>query len=127
MSADTHPDSTARLLPMPLMPAWDVDRCVAEAERIAALGMRGVNMTSDPQDLGAPDLATRAWYPFWETCAGLRLPVHFHIGASVTAMTFFGQYPWASHPPNTQMAISGTLLFIGNARVVTNMILSGVF
>ena len=28
---------------------------------------------------------------------------------------------------NTQLAIGGTLLFIGNARVVTNLILSGVF
>jgi predicted TIM-barrel fold metal-dependent hydrolase len=53
--------------------------------------------------------------------------VHFHIGASVTGMTFFGQYPWDSHPENTKLAIGGTLLFIGNARVVTNLILSGMF
>ncbi len=42
-------------------------------------------------------------------------------------MTFYGQYPWASHPANTRLAIGGTLLFIGNARVVTNLILSGIF
>jgi predicted TIM-barrel fold metal-dependent hydrolase len=121
-------DETAnRLLPLPLMPAWSVDACVAEATRVAALGMRGVNMTSDPQDLGAPDLANTAWDPFWEACVDLQLPVHFHIGASVTAMGFYGKYPWASHPMNTQLAIGGTLLFIGNARVVTNIILSGVF
>jgi predicted TIM-barrel fold metal-dependent hydrolase len=53
--------------------------------------------------------------------------VHFHIGASVTAMGFYGKYPWPSHPPNTQLAIGGTLLFIGNARVVVNLILSGMF
>jgi predicted TIM-barrel fold metal-dependent hydrolase len=125
--AEIQRDSGNRLLPMPLMPAWSVDECVAEAERVAALGMRGVNMTSDPDDLGAPDLANRAWAPFWDACADLQLPVHFHIGASVTAMTFFGKYPWPSHPMNTQLAIGGTLLFIGNARVVTNLILSGVF
>jgi predicted TIM-barrel fold metal-dependent hydrolase len=125
--AEIQADSNNRLLPMPLMPAWDVDACVTEAKRVAGLGMRGVNMTSDPQDLGAPDLASRAWDPFWEVCSELRLPVHFHIGASVTAMTFFGKYPWASHPMNTQLAIGGTLLFIGNARVVTNVILSGMF
>jgi predicted TIM-barrel fold metal-dependent hydrolase len=120
-------DSGNRLLPLPLMPAWDVDACVREAKRVAGLGARGVNMTSDPQDLGAPDLANRAWDPFWEVCADLQLPVHFHIGASVTGMTFFGQYPWESHPDNTKLAIGGTLLFIGNARVVTNIILSGMF
>ena len=125
--AEIQADSGNRLLPLPLMPAWDVDACVREAGRVAALGARGVNMTSDPQDLGAPDLANRAWDPFWEVCADMKLPVHFHIGASMTAMTFFGQYPWESHAENTKLAIGGTLLFIGNARVVTNVILSGMF
>jgi uncharacterized protein len=125
--AEIQAASGNRLLPLPLMPAWDVDACVHEAERVAGLGARGVNMTSDPQDLGAPDLANRAWDPFWAACADLRLPVHFHIGASVTGMAFYGKYPWASHPDNTKLAIGGTLLFIGNARVVTNLILSGMF
>jgi uncharacterized protein len=120
-------ESGNRLLPMPLMPAWDVDLCVTEAKRVAAAGARGVNMTSDPDDLGAPDLANRAWDPFWETCSELQLPVHFHIGASVTAMTFFGRYPWPSQAEGTKLALGGTLLFIGNARVVSNLILSGMF
>ena len=125
--AEIQADSGNRLVPLPLMPAWSVDACVAEAKRVAGLGARGVNMTSDPDDLGAPDLANRAWDPFWEACAELQLPVHFHIGASVTGMTFYGRYPWESHGPNTKLAIGGTLLFIGNARVVVNVILSGIF
>ena len=120
-------ESGNRLLPLPVMPAWDVGACVAEAQRVAGLGSRGVNMTSDPQDLGAPDLASRAWDPFWEACAGLQLPVHFHIGASLTAMGIFEKYAWPSHEASTRLAIGGTLLFIGNARVVTNLILSGMF
>jgi len=125
--AEIQAASGDRLLPLPLMPAWSIDACVAEARRVAALGARGINMTSDPDDLGAPDLASRAWDPFWEVCAEEQLPVHFHIGASVTGMTFYGRYPWESHPDNTKLAIGGTLLFIGNARVVTNLILSGMF
>jgi predicted TIM-barrel fold metal-dependent hydrolase len=125
--AEIQADSNNRLLPLPLMPAWSVDACVAEARRVAALGSRGVNMTSDPQDLGAPDLANREWDPFWETCTDLQLPVHFHIGASVTAMSFFGKYPWPSQLADTRLALGGTLLFIGNARVVSNLIVSGIF
>jgi len=125
--AEIQAESNDRLVPLPLMPAWSVDACAMEARRVAALGARGVNMTSDPQDLGAPDLANRAWDPFWEVCTDLHLPVHFHIGASITGMTFYGKYPWESHGPNTKLAIGGTLLFIGNARVVVNIILSGVF
>ena len=46
--------SENRFLPMPVLPAWSVDECVVEAERLAGLGFRGVNMTSDPQESGSP-------------------------------------------------------------------------
>jgi len=125
-NAETQAASGNRLLPMAILPAWDIELCVREAQRAKSLGLRGVNLTSDPQDLGAPDLANRAWDPLWETCAGLELPVHFHIGASLTTMNFFGAYPWDSHDDDTKLAIGGALLFIGNARVVVNMICSGM-
>jgi predicted TIM-barrel fold metal-dependent hydrolase len=125
-SADIQAESGNRLLPMALLPAWDVDACVREAQRAKDLGLRGVNLTSDPQDLGAPDLASPDWDPVWEACSSLGLPVHFHIGASLTTMNYFGTYPWPSHDDDTKLAIGGTLLFIGNARVVVNIICSGM-
>ncbi len=125
-SAEIQANSGNRLMPMGLLPAWDIDACAREVERIGALGLRGVNLTSDPQDLGSPDLASPAWDPVWERCASLGLPVHFHIGASLTTMNYFGTYPWDSHDDDTKLAIGGTLLFIGNARVVVNIICSGM-
>jgi uncharacterized protein len=125
-NAELQAESGNRLLPMAILPAWDVEGCVTETERAAGLGLRGVNLTSDPQDLGAPDLADRAWEPLWEACSSLQMPVHFHIGASLTTMNYFGTYPWDSHDDDTKLAIGGTLLFIGNARVVVNMICSGM-
>ena len=125
-SAEMQADSGNRLLPMALLPAWDVQASVREAERAKTLGLRGVNITSDPQDLGAPDLADPAWDPVWDACSALGLPVHFHIGASLTTMNYFGTYPWDSHDDDTKLAIGGTLLFIGNARVVVNIICSGM-
>jgi predicted TIM-barrel fold metal-dependent hydrolase len=53
----------------------------------------------------------------------LSLPVHFHIGASLTTMNYFGTYPWPAHDDDTKLAIGGTLLF---ARVVVNIICSGM-
>ena len=125
--AEIQAESNNRLLPMPLLPAWDVNLSAAEARRVAEMGMRGVNMTSDPDDVGGPDLADRAWDPLWEACTELQLPVHFHIGASVTASTWSAKYPWASHTDNVKLALTGTLLFVGNARVVANGIVSGLF
>src|SRR6476619_5544180 len=87
-NAETQAASGNRLLPMAILPAWDVDACVREVERAKTLGLRGVSLTS---------------------------------------MNFFGNYPWESHDDDTKLAIGGALLFIGNARVVVNMICSGMF
>jgi predicted TIM-barrel fold metal-dependent hydrolase len=124
--AELQEESGNRLLPMPVLPAWSVEESVREAERVAGLGLRGVNMTSDTQDLGAPDLANRAWDPLWEVCDSLHLPVHFHIGSSLTAMNFYGNYFWPSQHEYIKPAIGGTMLFINNARVVVNVTLCGM-
>ncbi len=125
-TAQVQADSGDRLLPLGVLPAWDVQASVREAQRVERMGLRGVNMTCDPQDLGGPDLADRAWDPLWEVCSEALLPVHFHIGASVTTMTYFGTYPWPSQDEDTKLALGGSLLFIGNARVVANIIVSGI-
>ncbi|HUD17486.1 MAG TPA: amidohydrolase family protein [Acidimicrobiales bacterium] len=118
--------SGTRLIPMGVLLSWSVDACVAEAQRLSDLEVRGVNMTSDPQDLGSPDLGSRAWDPLWAACSDLELPVHFHIGASLTTMNFYGNYPWPSQHEDVALGIGGTLLFVGNARVVVNVICSGL-
>jgi predicted TIM-barrel fold metal-dependent hydrolase len=119
--------SSNRFLPMPVLPAWSIAECVREAERVAGMGFRGVNMTSDPEETGSPDLGSRAWDPLWEVCADLNLPVHFHIGASLTSLNFYGKYFWPSQHQNLKPAIGGAMLFLNNARVVINSVYAGIF
>jgi uncharacterized protein len=118
--------SGGRLFPMGLLPWWDVDASVAEAVRIAGLGLRGVNTTSDPQLHGLPDLAERAWDPLWEVCSDLALPVHFHIGASETSFSWFGSSPWPSYHGDQKLAIGSAMMYLTNARVLANIIYSGM-
>ena len=125
--AELQESSNHRFLPMTLMPAWNVDRCIQETKRAAALGLRGINMTSDPQDAGSPDLASKEWDPLWAVCCELNMPVHVHIGSSDTAMDFYGKYFWPSQDEYVKPAIGGGLLFLHSARVVMNTIFSGVF
>ena len=47
-NAELQAESGNRLLPMAILPAWDIDACVREVERARNLGLRGVNLTSDP-------------------------------------------------------------------------------
>jgi predicted TIM-barrel fold metal-dependent hydrolase len=125
--AETQEESNGRLVPMPIMPAWSIDECVREAKRCAAMGYRGVNMTSDPQDSGSPDLGSREWDPFWDVCEEHHLPVHFHIGASQTSLTYFGTTYWPSQDEYVKPAIGGASLFQNNSRVLLNSAYSGMF
>jgi predicted TIM-barrel fold metal-dependent hydrolase len=119
-------DSGGRLLPMALLPWWDVEQAVAEAERCHAMGLRGVNINSDPHTHGMQDLGEDQWTPLWEVCSDKGLPVNFHIGASNATMDWFGSSPWPSLKPEGKLAIGSTMMFISNARVICNLIMSGV-
>ncbi len=119
-------ESAGRLYPMALLPWWDIDASVIEAKRAAADGFRGVTMHSDPHTMGLPDLGDRAWDPLWEVCTAERLPINFHIGASETSLTWFGTSPWPSQNDENRLAIGSSMMYLSNARVLANMIYSGV-
>jgi predicted TIM-barrel fold metal-dependent hydrolase len=119
--AEMQAESGGRLLPW-----WDVKQAVTEAERCHALGLRGVNINSDPHTTGMQDLSGDQWTPLWEVCSDKGLPVNFHIGASNATMDWFGSSPWPSMNPERKLAIGSTMMFISNARVICNLILSGL-
>jgi predicted TIM-barrel fold metal-dependent hydrolase len=124
--AEIQERSGGRLFPMALMPWWDIDASVAEARRAAALGLRGIVTCTDPQNRGLPDLGEDAWNPLWEVCSDLALPVNFHIGASETTLTWYGTSPWPSMGADQKLAIGSAMMYLTNARVMANLIFSGV-
>ena len=124
--AEIQQESGERMFPMALLPWWDIDASVREIERCHTMGLRGVNTNSDPHNQGYPDLADLAWDPVWEACASLGMPVNFHIGASETAMSWFGTGPWPSIDDERKLAMGSTLVMIGNFRTLGNLLVSGV-
>jgi predicted TIM-barrel fold metal-dependent hydrolase len=54
-----------RLLAVTATPFWDVDAAVAEIERCAAAGHRGVLFTGEPQRFKLPYLGDRHWDSLW--------------------------------------------------------------
>jgi predicted TIM-barrel fold metal-dependent hydrolase len=130
--AELQEESGQRLFPMALLPWWDVKEAVKETERCANMGLRGININSDPHttrdDNGdmIPDLGTEHWFPLWEVCEGRNIPVNFHIGASETAIDWMGQQGWPSLTRDLRSGISGAMIFFNNGKVVSNLIYSGI-
>ncbi|TAL02231.1 MAG: amidohydrolase [Rhodospirillaceae bacterium] len=129
--AELQQESGQRLFPMALLPWWDIQEAVRETERAYKLGLRGININSDPhfhtdaQGEKIPDLASPHWDPLWEICQDLALPINFHIGASEQSMDWLGQQGWPSLSRSLQAGLGGAMLFFNNGRVMSNIIYSG--
>lgn len=130
--AELQEESGQRLFPMALLPWWDVKQAVAETERCLAMGLRGININSDPHEhkddsgTNIPDLGHEHWYPLWELCDDKNVPINFHIGASETAIDWMGKQGWPSLSNDLRAGISGAMIFFNNGKVVANLIYSGI-
>jgi len=120
-------ESNERLLPMALMPWWNIEQSIEEVQRAKDMGLRGIVMCSDPDSIGLPDLGADAWIPFWEACNDSDMAINFHIGASETSFNMFGRAAWESNGMRRRLALGSAALFVENSRVMSNMIYSGIF
>ena len=90
-----------RQIPLSLLPFWDIDATVAEADRMIAKGTRTFSFTEAPHALGLPSYHTEHWDPLLARCneAGVPLSIHFGSGGApavapeapfTTAIALFG-------------------------------------
>jgi uncharacterized protein len=69
-----------RLLPIAMVPFWDVEASVKEIERVAALGHRGILFANKFEKLGLPRFQTAHWDPIYDAAQALDLSMNFHAG-----------------------------------------------
>ena len=118
--------SDQRMFGMAVLPWWNIDEAVAEAERCKRLGLRGVVINPEPHFQGLPDLGDEAWSPLFAACEEFGLPINFHIGASEDQMSWIGSRFWPSLTDDQKMAVGASTLFLTNAGVIANIIISGI-
>ncbi len=74
-----------RLIPLAILPTWDVDLAVAEFKRAAERGARTVSFPDAPAALGMPGWESEYWYPVFDVAneTGVSLSLHFGSGSFV--------------------------------------------
>jgi predicted TIM-barrel fold metal-dependent hydrolase len=118
-----------RLIPLAILPTWDVDLCAAEAKRMAAKGARTVSFPDSPQPLGLPSFHSDYWTPLWDVLEDTEMPasLHFGSGSFVPGFSFSasGLLPEGSPPPDAPYIVAITL-FAGNLMwSLTDLLFSG--
>ena len=78
------PDRFAAVGQLPQSPGVPPANCLAEIDRLAALGFVGVNLNPDPSGgrWTEPPLTDRYWYPVYEKLCELDLPATIHVSSS---------------------------------------------
>ena len=112
-----------RQIPVASLPFWDLDLTLAEIDRCAAAGHKGIVFTQDPTAFGLPMLTDRRWDPMWASAQEKGLPVNFHIASGEVDLNGFG------HPDNgkhANYAMMGVSFFMGNAKTISQLICGGI-
>ena len=121
--------SGGRLVPIALLPVWDLSGTLREAERAAAEGHRGILFPVHPHEFGLPGIHSRHWDPLWHLCQEARLSVNFHIGFGSSMEETLAKSPagYAEEvgPRSAAVALAGTT-FGENISGLANLVMSGV-
>jgi predicted TIM-barrel fold metal-dependent hydrolase len=116
--------ASERYLPLAGIPYLSgADAAAKEIERAVADGHRGINLMGQmPESL--PHLADPYWYPVFDACAQLDVPVHFHGSANLrvgaTAREWSGYSPRQAHSAYTSTSA------VTPAQIIPQLIFTGV-
>ncbi|MCW2916818.1 MAG: amidohydrolase 2 [Actinomycetia bacterium] len=109
--------SGGRLIPLCIVPLWDVELAVAEVRRNAARGVRAVAFSELPAYLDLPSLHSGYWDPFFAACAETGTVLSMHIGSGTKTPQTSADAPGA---------VGATIIFGNSVASMTDFLLSGV-
>ncbi|MBW2496272.1 MAG: amidohydrolase [Deltaproteobacteria bacterium] len=106
-----------RLIPLAIIPLWDVDLAVEEIHRAAKKGCHAVAFSENPHPLGLPSVHSGYWEPFFAACEETETVVCMHIGSS-------SRMPMTT--PDAPFIVSSTLTFQNAMGSLIDFVFSGI-
>ena len=106
-----------RLVPLMLVPFWDLDASVAEVKRMSGR-VKAVAFTENPTVLGLPSVHTDHWDPLWAAVTDEDLALCMHIGSSSVLIT---------SSPDAPTSVQWTATGINSMLAVADWLFAGIF
>jgi uncharacterized protein len=120
--ASVDPD---RFILLASLPFWDVDASVAEIERCADKGFRGVLFIAKPHKLGLPMLSDPQWNPVFDRLNEMRWPVNFHTGFAEFSEADFRSM-LSRTADRRDYAKQSAVSYLANAEALAEVCMSGM-
>jgi predicted TIM-barrel fold metal-dependent hydrolase len=74
-----------RLIPIAILPIWDMNAALEELRRVVALGVHSITFPDNPVKVGLPSIHNEYWEPLWKACVDLEVLINCHIGSGNSA------------------------------------------
>ena len=104
-----------RLIPMVILPLWDVGGCVREIERTANNGAKAIAFPENPVPLGLPSFHSDHWDPVLSAAEATGMPLCIHFGTS-------GQVPMTAL--DAPFAVMITLMGCNSMQATADLLFS---
>ena len=120
-------DGFGRLIPLTIVPLWDVDLAIEEIVRCADKGSHAVAFSENPYPLGLPSIHSGEWDPFFAACESTETIVCMHIGSSSTMPQTTPDAPFIVRSTLTFQNAMGSLIdfvFSGTLARFPNLVLA---
>jgi predicted TIM-barrel fold metal-dependent hydrolase len=118
-----------RLIPIAMVPFWDVEESLKEIKRAREIGHRGVLFANKFEQIGLPGFTDPHWDPIYALCQDLELSVNFHVGFAGMregTHTAKGKLEREQGYDPRQSARLTSVGIMGNADCIANIIASGL-
>jgi len=112
-----------RLIPMMMLPFWNIDESVAEMKRAYKMGHKGVLFAARYDKVGLPRLVDDYWEPLLSQAQEMGLPMNFHVGFLSSPDELKGAVDQSKKIDFTK---ESSLTLLGNAQNLTEVVLTGV-
>jgi predicted TIM-barrel fold metal-dependent hydrolase len=112
-----------RLIPIMMLPFWDIEASVVEMRRAAELGHRGIVFAAQYEKVALPPLIDDHWEPLLAQAEELELSINFHVGFLASKAELKQQTQMVEKIAFTKESSLGLL---SNARNVAEVVLTGV-
>jgi len=112
-----------RLIPMMMLPFWDIDASVAEMRRAQEMGHKGVLFAARYDKVGLPRLVDDYWEPLLGQAQEMGLSMNFHVGFLSSPDELKGAVDQSKKLDFTK---ESSLVLLGNAQNIAEVVLSGV-
>jgi predicted TIM-barrel fold metal-dependent hydrolase len=116
-----------RFIPLAMVPLLGgMEPTVAEIERAAGMGHRGIVMFALPslQVERLPHISDPFWYPLWKACQRLDVPIHLHASAGLARKMTFPE--WDGYTPHEQHSAFTVPTAAWPAQIIPNIIFSRI-